>query len=163
MTVGLWRRPRTFDLKVLSGNQTPDRASRPVVRYIVRNRFHLDLRMTARYARLTDTQVQGAVAALDAIFDATRNASSARKSKGFLKLWTKGVGAGDCNSLIPFRDQIGISDHLHRNRQAALRSICTSCSQRIQNSLEQPSCNICPQIQADSMPYGLANTRRNFR
>jgi len=163
VTVGLRRRPKTFNLKVLSGNQTPDRASRLVVRYIVRNRFHLDLRMTARYAHLADAQVQGAVAALDAIFDATRNASSARKSKGFLKLWTKEMEAGDCNSLIPFRDQIGISDHLHRNRQAALRSICSSCSQRIQNSLEQPPCNICPWIQADSMPCGLANTRRNFR
>jgi hypothetical protein len=117
----LWRRPKTFNIKVLPGNQTPDRASRLVVRYIVRNPFHLDLRMAASYAHLADTQVQGAVAALDAIFDATRYASSARKSKGFLKLWTKEMEAGDCNSFIPFRDQIGISDHLHRNRQAALR------------------------------------------
>ncbi len=67
---------------------------RLVIRYIVRNPFHLDLRMTARYAHLTDTQVQGVIAALDAIFDATRYASSARKSKGFLKLWAKDVSGG---------------------------------------------------------------------
>jgi len=79
VTVPLWRRPRTFDLKVLSGNQTPDRASRLVVRYIVRNPFHRDLRMTARYAYLTDTQVQGAVAALDAVFDATRYPSATKE------------------------------------------------------------------------------------
>jgi hypothetical protein len=120
VTAGLWRRPKIFDLKVLSENRTPDRASRLVVRYIVRDPLHLYLRMTARYAHLTDTQVQGAVAALDAIFDATRYASKVRKSKGFLKLWTKEMVAGDRNSFIPFRDQIGISDHLHRNRQAAL-------------------------------------------
>ena len=79
MTVGLWRRPKTFDLKVPSGNQTPDRASRLVVRHIVRNPFHHDLRMTARYAHLTDTQVQGGVAALDAIFDATRYPSATKE------------------------------------------------------------------------------------
>jgi len=36
------------------------------------------MRMTARYAHLTDTQVQGAVAALDAIFDATRYPSATK-------------------------------------------------------------------------------------
>jgi hypothetical protein len=75
----LWRRPKIFDLKVLSENRTPDRASRLVVRYIVRDPLHLYLRMTARYAHLTDTQVQGAVAALDAIFDATRYASATKE------------------------------------------------------------------------------------
>ena len=64
--------PQTSDLNVLSGNQTPDRASRLVVRYIVRNPFHLNLKMTAHNAHLTDTGAQAAVAALDAIFDATR-------------------------------------------------------------------------------------------
>jgi len=34
--------------------------------------------MTARYAHLADTQVQGAVAALDAIFDATRYPSATK-------------------------------------------------------------------------------------
>ena len=35
--------------------------------------------MTARDAHLTDTQVQGAVAALDAIFDATRYPSATKE------------------------------------------------------------------------------------
>ena len=79
MTVGLWRRPKTFDLKVLSGNRTPDRTSRLVVRYIVRSPFHLDLKMTARYAHLSDTGAQAAVAALDAISDTTRYISAAKE------------------------------------------------------------------------------------
>jgi len=77
----------------------------------------------------TDTQAQGALGALEVGFNATRFASSARKSKGFLKLRTWTWKRGDCSSLIPCRDQIGISGHLHRNRQAALRSVCTSCGQ----------------------------------
>jgi len=78
VTVGLWRRPKTFHLKVLSGNQTPDRTSRLVVRYIVRNPFPLDLKTTARNAHLTDTGAQAALAALDAIFDATRYIGAAK-------------------------------------------------------------------------------------
>jgi hypothetical protein len=35
--------------------------------------------MTARYAQLTDTQVQGAVAALDGILDATRYPSTTKE------------------------------------------------------------------------------------
>jgi len=35
--------------------------------------------MTARYAHLTDTEVQSAVAALDAIFDAARYPSAAKE------------------------------------------------------------------------------------
>jgi integrase len=40
---------------------------------------HRDLRMTARYAHLADTQVQGAVAALDAVFEATRYPSATKQ------------------------------------------------------------------------------------
>jgi integrase len=40
---------------------------------------HRDLRMTARYAHLADTQVQGAVAALDTVFEATRYPSATRQ------------------------------------------------------------------------------------
>jgi len=79
VAVRLWMRSKTFDPKVLSGNETPDHTSRLVVRHIVRNPFHRDLRMTARYAHLTDTQVQGAVAALDTIFDATRYPSATKE------------------------------------------------------------------------------------
>jgi uncharacterized protein YceH (UPF0502 family) len=73
------RRPKTFNLKYPSENQTPDRASRLVVRHIDRNPFRRELRMTARYAHLTDTEVQSAVAALDAIFDAARYPSAAKE------------------------------------------------------------------------------------
>jgi len=41
---------------------------------------HRDLRMTARYAHLADNQVQGAVAALDAVFDATRYPSATEET-----------------------------------------------------------------------------------
>jgi integrase len=40
---------------------------------------HRDLRMTARYAHLADVQVQGAVAALDTVFEATRYPSATKR------------------------------------------------------------------------------------